>query len=235
MEKQVNLEQFPTSETAKEMLEMVTKGWYDRSYIGKWLYQVMGVSLDRVKEYYEELPEQFFAESATWGLCYHEQKYGLPVREHASVEERRQAILQKKKVRVPMTPYHMERILERQLSVKAEIADIHDQGTLGLVPEHPNRFVAIIWEEGQNTILDYAAVEAVLDQIKQSHTVYEVEHRQIFVHKVSRYAGAVSSEFVEYEVQAKQINRDVESGGQAGIALVADFMILEDWKSRKEK
>lgn len=40
----IDLENFPTSETAKEMMGSVTKGWYDKAYVGKWLYQVMAVS-----------------------------------------------------------------------------------------------------------------------------------------------------------------------------------------------
>ena len=51
----IDLANFPTSESAKEMLESVTKGWYERAYVGKWLYQVMGLSMDQVKRIYEEL------------------------------------------------------------------------------------------------------------------------------------------------------------------------------------
>ena len=41
-----DLEQFPTSESAKRMLSYVTPGFYDNSYVGKWLYQVMGLEYD---------------------------------------------------------------------------------------------------------------------------------------------------------------------------------------------
>ena len=42
-----DIEHFPTSESAKRMLSFVTKGFYDKSYVGKWLYQVMGLELDQ--------------------------------------------------------------------------------------------------------------------------------------------------------------------------------------------
>lgn len=76
-----NLENFPTSESAKKMLSYVTGSFYDESYVGKWIFQVMGVEYDRALEMAVALPEQFFVETATWGLRYHEVKWQLPVRE----------------------------------------------------------------------------------------------------------------------------------------------------------
>ena len=49
----------------------------------------------------EELPYQAFPETATWGLRYHEEKYGLPVRENLTYEERRRLILEKRNTRAP--------------------------------------------------------------------------------------------------------------------------------------
>ena len=46
MEKEkFDLEAFPTSESAVRMLSYVSQGFYDNSYVGKWLYQVMGCLL----------------------------------------------------------------------------------------------------------------------------------------------------------------------------------------------
>lgn len=41
--KKIDLENFPTSQSAQNMLATVTPGFYDQSYVGKWLYQVMGL------------------------------------------------------------------------------------------------------------------------------------------------------------------------------------------------
>lgn len=227
----IDLANFPTSESAKEMLESVTKGWYERAYVGKWLYQVMGLSMDQVKRIYEELPDQLFVETATWGLAYHEQKYGLSIKESLSYEERRRAILQRMKSRVPMTPYHMEQLLRRQLNVEAEISDIYDPGSLGYVPEHPNVFQVIIWNRDQNAELDYGAVERQIRQVNQSHTVFSVNHRQIFNRQLEVYAGAVTTEFVDYEIKPRPINRDVECIAKAGTAALIDLLIIEEVKT----
>ena len=66
------LENFPTSESAKRMLSYVSTGFYDKSYVGKWLFQVMGLEYDDARKLVEELALQMFPETATWGLKYHE-------------------------------------------------------------------------------------------------------------------------------------------------------------------
>ena len=77
MAKKIDLENFPTSQSAQNMLATVTPGFYDQSYVGKWLYQVMGLEFDEAERLIaEELPLQFFPETATWGLMYHELKWG---------------------------------------------------------------------------------------------------------------------------------------------------------------
>lgn len=65
----MNLEQFPTSETAKKMLGYITgNGFYDNSYVGKWIFQVMGEEVGDARAIIDELPLQAFVETATWGL-----------------------------------------------------------------------------------------------------------------------------------------------------------------------
>ena len=230
----IDLEQFPTSETAKEMLENVTKGWYERAYVGKWMYQVMGMSIDQVKRLYNELPEQFFVETATWGLAYHEQKYGLPVKENVDVEDRRRAILQRMRSRVPMTPYYMEQLLKRQLGIEAEVSDIHDPGFLGYVPEHPNVFRVVVWGRDHNILLDYGAVERQIQRVNQSHTTFSVHHRQVFNRSAAFHVGAAVSEYVEYEIFPRAIGRDVSCAVRAEAAVMVDFMILEEIRIRRE-
>ena len=41
----IDLEHFPTSKTAQRMLSRVSP-IYSRSYVGKWLYQVMGLEME---------------------------------------------------------------------------------------------------------------------------------------------------------------------------------------------
>lgn len=164
-----DLEDFPTSESAKKMLGYVSEGFYDKSYVGKWLFQVMGVEYDKALEIAVELPAQFFPETATWGLMYHEIKWGLPVRENLSYEERRRLIMQKRDRRAPMTPYQMERYLENVTGLEVCISDVNDLGKFGYGFEHPNMFDVVVIGNGR---LERRNVMDVIDRIKQSHTAY---------------------------------------------------------------
>ena len=168
-----DIENFPTSEAAKRMMSTISEGFYRDSYVMKWLQQVMGLEWDDAKRIIEEeLPEQFYPETATWGLCYHEIKWGLPVRENLSYEERRRLIYQKRDYRAPMIPSTMEKYLEDVFGVSVYVSDIHDAGPYGYVPPHPNVFK--VFFVGNET-LDIKKVYSVIDKLKQSHTVYQVQ------------------------------------------------------------
>lgn len=165
----VDLEHFPTSPGAQRMIACVTAGFYDRSYVGKWLYQVMGTELDEMHEMIEGLTAQYFPETATWGLALHEIQWGLPVRENLTFEERRSLIYQKRDSRIAMTPYQMEAYLVNATGFAVRIYDANDPGEYGFRFSHPNVFrVAFI---GEGT-LDTRLVRQLLDRLKQSHTMY---------------------------------------------------------------
>lgn len=174
MSETFNLEEFPKSESALRMLSYVSDGFYDRSYVGKWLYQVMGAEYDTAREIMESLPAQMFPETATWGLMYHEMKWGLPIRDNLSYEERRRLIYQKRDYRSPITPYRMELYLRNATGFEVHIADASDPGEYGFVPPHPNVFKAFFLGEGT---LDTKRVHEILDRLKQSHTTYKINDR----------------------------------------------------------
>lgn len=171
------LELFPTSESASRMLSSVTQDFYEKSYVGKWIFQVMGLEYDDMQTIVEELPDQFFPETATWGLKYHEMKWGLAVRENLSYEERRQLIYQKRDCRAPMTPYRMERYLEMATGLEVRVVDANDSGDYGFEAAHPNIFKVYFIDDGDGGTLDTAAVFALIDKLKQSHTTYSVNER----------------------------------------------------------
>ena len=171
MAEKFKLENFPTSESAKRMLSYVTQGFYDRSYVGKWIYEVMGLEYDQARKIAEDLQKQCFPETATWGLMYHEIKWGLPVRENLSYEERRRLIYQKRDYRAPVTPYRMEKILENITGLEVHVNDVHDKGRFGQIFSNPNVFAVTVTG---NSSVDLTEVRRELDRLKQSHTVYDI-------------------------------------------------------------
>lgn len=172
--KKFDLENFPVSESAKKMIASVSDGFYDNSYVGKWLYEVTGQEYDTAREIAEDILNQLFPETATWGLMYHEIKWGLPVRENLPYEERRQLIYRKRDYRAPMTPYRMEGYLKTATGFDVRIADINDPGDYGFVAPHPNAFKAYFMGEG---ILPAKRAKALLNELKQSHTIFSINYR----------------------------------------------------------
>lgn len=167
--KEFDIENFPTSESAKEMLHSVSEDFYQKSYVFKWILQAMGLEWDEAKKIIaEELAKQFFIETATWGLRYHEEKWQIPVREGLGYEERRKLLYAKRDFKAPMTPYAMEQYIEKALpGVKVQVMDCHDPGEFGFVPDHPNVFKVVFLAEGT---LDVKTALQTIDWIKQSHT-----------------------------------------------------------------
>ncbi len=171
MERDVSRD-LPASASARKMLGYVSGGLYERSYVGKWIFEVMGIEHDAAWRIVRDLPEQLFAEAATWGLAYHEMKWGLPVRKNLSYEERRRLIRQKRDYRAPMTPYRMERLLEAMTGLEVHVNDAHDKGRFGAEFPDPNVFAVTVIGDSS---LDLSGVRAELDRMKQSHTVYTID------------------------------------------------------------
>lgn len=175
MKDKIDIEHFPTSVSAISMLHSISENFYEKSYVMKWILQVMGLEWDDARRIIEEeLPLQFFPETASWGLQYHEKKWHLPVRENLSYEERRRVIYQKRDLKISMTPYNMEEYLKNVMGAEVHVMDCHDSGECGYVPEHPNVFRAEFIAEGT---LDMISVKKALNHIKQSHTTYVIADR----------------------------------------------------------
>ncbi len=159
--KKIDLENFPTNETAKRMMSRVSPV-YDRSYVGKWLFQVMGQEMGDARTRFEELRLQVTPETATWGLMYWEMRYGIPVDETQSIEARRKTILVRRGIRSPMNPARIEKILGdmcgRTVSVTENVA--------------PYTFQVSIM--AGDTTVDYGELVTRLRKIKPSHQRFEL-------------------------------------------------------------
>lgn len=106
----IDLEHFPTSETALRMMERVSP-IYDRSYVGKWIFEVMGLEMGEARDYFEELRQQPFPERTTWAISYWERRYAITPKPTDDLETRRRNILMKRGARLPMNPARMEEII----------------------------------------------------------------------------------------------------------------------------
>ena len=122
----MNLDNFPRSESAKEMLDAVSD-IYNNSYVGKWLYEVMGASIDDVKKIVTDLSNQNFAEVATWGLRYWEERYGIVVNEKKDIEERRKEVLSRKVINTAINPAYLKKVFKDTTGIPCEIEEFCEE------------------------------------------------------------------------------------------------------------
>lgn len=162
MDEKFDLEHFPTTETAKRMMSRISP-IYDRSYVGKWLFEIMGLEMEEARILVESLRDQCFIERCTWGMRYWEQRYGIIPDETKPIEERRQAVIQKRGKAQAMTPATLEQILEAL--TQREVAVSEDNSNY--------RFTVSIGEGTSH--VDYEAVIKKVNTVKPSHLEYSIE------------------------------------------------------------
>ena len=61
------MEQILTSEIGQQIIQRVTNK-YGNSYVGLWLFQIIGMSNDEVKAMVEDFKNQTLPQTATWSL-----------------------------------------------------------------------------------------------------------------------------------------------------------------------
>ena len=144
---------------------------YARSYVGKWLYQVMGLEMEDARRLFEELRLQTFPETATWGLTYWEQRYGIVPNPTDDLETRRQAVLDHRNARAPMNPARIEAIINGMTGLPVTVTENVADYTFG---------VSI--EDTGDGAMDIPAITARLRKIKPSHQCFELDigHSVIF-------------------------------------------------------
>ncbi len=120
----IDLEQFPTSQSAKRMMRTVSP-IYDKAYVAKWIYQVMGVEIDEARQFFDELRLQAFLETATWGIVYWEQRYHIAPDENLTIEERRRQVIAKRR-RPPMNPAKMEQLVQGVTGRSVKVTEQND-------------------------------------------------------------------------------------------------------------
>ena len=172
MAKEFDIEHFPVSPSAKKMMSYIPENIYYRSYVGKWMFEVMGQQMDIGKDIVDTLADQFFVDTATWGLIWHEEMFGLPMRPwDTDYEARRRRIRAKRDEKIPMSPWHMEEIIKDITGYDAHVYEINEENEDGYVPTHPNRFRVMI--EGEE-LLNLSTVIDKIRKVKQSHTRFEL-------------------------------------------------------------
>ncbi len=137
----IDLDKFPTSESAKRMLKRVSPV-YQNAYTAKWLYQVMGMEWDKARELVLSLRDQAFTQTVTWGIEMQEHKYSIEPDDNLSLEERRARLYRKKTKHYPLNPWFMENYMKSAWNIYADVDETYGWGVLrlGVLYDDDNNF-----------------------------------------------------------------------------------------------
>ena len=118
----MDLSNFPTNEMAKDIMAMVSP-IYDEAYVAKWLFQVLGLAMQKPADIIKELADQEFPNTATWSLPYWEELYGVDTNTSLSDETRQGQLLAKRNFRKPMNPAKIEQVIYAQTGHKVTLTE----------------------------------------------------------------------------------------------------------------
>lgn len=120
-----------TSEMGQKMLSEVSPR-YGEAYVVLWLFQVMGLEMDKVMEWAETFQDQVVPQTATWTIEYWEKQYGIAPDNSLTIEQRRQNIVNVLTGKQPMTPHRLLNIAEAQTGFKCRIEENTGVNTFAL-------------------------------------------------------------------------------------------------------
>lgn len=155
------------SPEAETFLHMVTKGFYDRSYIGLWLYEVIGREWDEMAAWAGGMKTEIHPQTCTWSIAIWEWVYGIESDNALPLEHRRQRILAKIIGVRPINPEVIRRgvtALISGLNAKVEVNDF-----VG-----PYRFDVVLHLAGEAPLNNYAKISSYIRKIKPAHLAYNL-------------------------------------------------------------
>ena len=111
-----------TNETAQEIIDWVSQ-LYGESYVGLWVYQVLGIILGEIRAMGEQLRQEVRPSTAELTLDQWELLYGLTNGSELTTAQRQDRLLERKLRRVPMNPDRLERLVQAMTGCKAEVTE----------------------------------------------------------------------------------------------------------------
>jgi Uncharacterised protein conserved in bacteria (DUF2313) len=150
-----------TSPRASEMLSHLPE-FYATSRIMRSIMQAQGEELDSLYQALDEILNQYFVPTATWGLEIWERELGIQIDNAKPVDQRRSVILSK-----------LRGIGTVTVSLIKSIAEAYDGGTVEVseVPEEYKFTVTFVDTRGVPPNID--DLKAAIEEIKPAHLAVE--------------------------------------------------------------
>ena len=176
------------SDEAKRIYNMVSP-IYGESYVALKIFQAQGKELDRVKALAEDVSRQLNPETATWLLPEWEKRYGITPGADWSLERRREAVINKRKIKAPITPKKLSEMASALAGVPVDV--IENTGK--------NQFTVYV---RQNTTAEkFASAKEAIDEAKPAHLIYDIAIAEEHVVPVSNYVAVGTAVKENYYVE----------------------------------
>lgn len=154
-------EEILSCEESRRMVNMVSP-IYGESYVGLWLFQAIGAELDRLRVFLEELELQLNPATATWMLPEWERRFGITPEVDWSIQQRRDAIISKRRLTAPITAKKLEDICSALVGAKVEIEENTGK----------NKFT--VYVRDNITVEQFKAAADAIEQAKPAHLIYDL-------------------------------------------------------------
>ncbi len=161
-----DLDNIITSPEAETFLQMVTKGFYSNSFMGLWIYEVIGREWDEMRALAEGMKEEINPQTCTWSIPIWEWVYGFEAVDTMQLECRRQRILAKIVAVKPINPEMIRRGVAALIGADPENVEVDPKAG-------PYRFDVII--HPTDAPFPYNRIALYIREIKPSHLRFEAE------------------------------------------------------------
>lgn len=149
-----------TDETAQRIIDYVSQ-IYGRSYVGLWLFEVIGEALTSVRGVADELRNETNPITANLLLDYWEAHYNIPADSTMNAKQRQARLESKLLSRGPCNPYRLATAISSALGgVEVEITENISK----------NKFLVNI----RSAVDDIKPAVAVIEKKKPAHLIYEI-------------------------------------------------------------
>lgn len=156
-----------TNELGSQMLDTVAP-IYNNSKVALYLFQSIGITMEQIKDFMsldfeneDNFISQIFIQTATWGLKYWEDEYGITPDPSLSYEQRRQNLITKLQYTAPITPRKIADRISSLTGIPVTVKEV--AGT--------NAFDVILHE----LRLDHSEVYKFVDRISPAHLIYTIK------------------------------------------------------------
>jgi Uncharacterized protein conserved in bacteria len=156
---------FPiTSLRGQEMLRYLP-GYYEASRIMRAVLQAQGAELDRLRGALDEILDQFYIDTATWGLDIWEQMLAMPPSADETLEERRDRI--KSKIRGYGTA---------TIQTIKKVAESYDKGIVDVAEDYSAMRVIIRFVDTTGVPSNIEDLKAILRELVPAHLAIDFEY-----------------------------------------------------------